>query len=84
MELYGECGRPTVNIQANNSEEEENSDKNENSFNLIKTLNELEKLKETGASHPASMSEYPSSKNIFNDYDESPTQSANFSGKWKS
>ena len=50
----------------------------EYSFNLIKALNEVEEPEEAEVFHSASISEYPSSKSIYNDYDEGPSQIANF------
>ena len=54
------------------------SDQNEGSFNLIKAWNELEEPEEATVSHLVSMSEFPSSKSIFNDSNEWPEQSAKF------
>ncbi len=53
------------------------SDQNVNLFNLIKSLSELEEPEEAEVCHQASICEYTSSKSIFNDSDEWPSQSAN-------
>ena len=55
---------------ANNSDVEEISDENENSFNMITTFNKLEDPDKKELSHPASMSEYPSFNSIFNYSDD--------------
>lgn len=59
-----------------NSKVVKKSDQNENSFNLIKSLNELEEPEDIEVCHPASMSKYPSCKSIFNDSDVWPSQIA--------
>ncbi len=64
--------------QSVNSEMVEKSDQNEDSFNIIKAWNDLEETEEAMVSHPVSMSGCPSSKSIFNDSNEWPSQSANF------
>lgn len=50
-----ECGSPSLNIHSSNSEVVEKYFQNEDSFNMITTLNDLQKPEETELSHPASM-----------------------------
>ena len=64
--------------QSVDSEKALKSDQNEGSLNLIKAWNEVEEPEEATVSHPVSMSECHSSKSIFNDSNEWPSQSANF------
>ncbi len=66
------------NDQSSDSEMSLNSDQNECSFNLIKAWNNLIEPEEAMISHPVSMSEFPSSKSIFNYSNEWPCQSAKF------